>query len=85
MPADPVSDLAAALGADIALERPADPEHGDYATNAALRLAGVRRLAPRDLAAEIVAAAEAMPHESSFADGVLSAEKLARILAGEQP
>lgn len=32
-----------------------------------------------------LAAAEAMPHESSFADGVLSAEKLARILAGEQP
>jgi len=30
-----------------------------------------------------LAAAEAMPHESSFADGVLSAEELARILAGE--
>lgn len=30
-----------------------------------------------------LAAAEAMPHEQSFADGVLSAEELARILAGE--
>lgn len=32
-----------------------------------------------------LAAAEAMPHEPSFADGVLSAEELARILSGEQP
>jgi 2-beta-glucuronyltransferase len=31
-----------------------------------------------------LAAAEAMPHEQSFADGVLSAEELARILAGER-
>ena len=31
-----------------------------------------------------LAAAEAMPHEQSFADGVLSAEELAAILAGER-
>jgi len=58
MPTDPVAALAAALGADVSLERPADPAHGDYATNAALQLAGARRQAPRELAAELVARAE---------------------------
>jgi 2-beta-glucuronyltransferase len=33
--------------------------------------------------ARALAEAEAMPHEESFAEGVLSAEELARILAGE--
>jgi len=37
----------------VALERPADSRHGDYATNIALRLAGVRRRPPRDVAAEL--------------------------------
>jgi len=60
--ADPVSALGRALGPDIELERPAEAEHGDYATNAALRLAGTRRQAPRELAAELVTAAEALPH-----------------------
>ena len=59
--ADPVADLSARVGADIVLERPADDAHGDYATNAALRLAGSRRQAPRELAAEIAAAVEALP------------------------
>ncbi len=58
---DPVSRLADALsevaGADVALERPAEADHGDYATNVALRLAATRRRPPRDLAAEIAAAA----------------------------
>jgi arginyl-tRNA synthetase len=58
---DPVSALAARLGPGVELERPADPEHGDYATNAALRLAGARRQAPRELAAELVEQAEALP------------------------
>jgi arginyl-tRNA synthetase len=35
------------------LERPADPAHGDYATNVALRLAGVQKRPPREIAAEI--------------------------------
>jgi len=35
--------------------------------------------------ARALAAAEAMPHEQSFAHGVLSAEELALILAGELP
>jgi arginyl-tRNA synthetase len=58
---DPVSRLASRLGPDIELDRPSDDAHGDYATNAALRLAGVRRQSPRELAAELVAAAEALP------------------------
>ncbi|HJQ73980.1 MAG TPA: arginine--tRNA ligase [Gaiellaceae bacterium] len=64
MPADPVSTLAAALastaGAELELERPGEPEHGDYATNVALRLAGTRRRAPRDIAAEIAESAAAL-------------------------
>jgi arginyl-tRNA synthetase len=61
MPAvsDPVSRLVQSLsdvaGAPVELERPNDPEHGDYATNVALRLAPTRGRAPRDLAAEIAA------------------------------
>src|SRR5262249_13664833 len=46
-------------GSPVELERPADPEHGDYATNVALRLAPVRRQSPRDLAAEIAGQAVA--------------------------
>jgi arginyl-tRNA synthetase len=61
LPADPVTTLTAALaavaGAELELERPGDPEHGDYATNVALQLAGARRRPPRDIAAEIAEAA----------------------------
>jgi arginyl-tRNA synthetase len=61
MPADPIRTLAAALGAsagsELELERPGEAEYGDYATNVALRLAGSRRLAPREIAAEIAEAA----------------------------
>ena len=53
MPADPVTRLAEALGPGVELDRPSDPSHGDYATNAALKLAGARRRPPRELAAEL--------------------------------
>src|ERR1700755_3387756 len=63
--ADPVARLAAelseAVGAPLELERPSDPTHGDYATNAALRLAPKRRQGPRDLAEEIAPAATTHP------------------------
>jgi arginyl-tRNA synthetase len=59
---DPVKSLAAALGADVELERPSETEHGDYATNAALKLAGTRRQAPREVAAELAAQAAVLPH-----------------------
>ena len=46
--------LTAAAGSDVALERPTDPDHGDYATNVALRLAGVRKQPPRAIAEALV-------------------------------
>jgi len=54
---DPVERLARALadaaGAPVVLERPADPAHGDYATNVALQLAGRTRRPPREIAEEL--------------------------------
>ena len=65
MPARSIEELAAALaaaaGTDVELERPSDPEHGDYATNVALRLAPARKRAPRELAEELADAARALP------------------------
>jgi arginyl-tRNA synthetase len=59
--ADPVTKLAEAIGPDVALERPGDPTHGDYATNAAMKLAGARRRPPRELAAELAELAVSLP------------------------
>ena len=50
-------ELGRAAGGDIELERPSDPAHGDFATNAAMRLARVRRQAPRAIAEELAGAA----------------------------
>ena len=54
---DPVARLAGALtelaGSPVTLERPGDAEHGDYATNVALKLAGLQRRPPREIAEEI--------------------------------
>jgi arginyl-tRNA synthetase len=55
--ADELSQLA---GAEVVLERPAQPEHGDYATNVALRLAGVHKRPPRELAQELADKAAAL-------------------------
>lgn len=41
---------AAALPADVGVERPRNPEHGDYATNVAMRTAKKAGVAPRELA-----------------------------------
>jgi arginyl-tRNA synthetase len=60
--ADPVSRLAEALGPDVELERPGEASHGDFATNAALKLAGARRQPPREIAQQLAAQAEALPH-----------------------
>ena len=49
--------IAAAAGAEVELERPGDAAHGDYATNVALRLAGIRRQPPRAIAEELAAQA----------------------------
>jgi arginyl-tRNA synthetase len=45
-----LTDIA---GAPVTLERPSDPEHGDYATNVALRLAGGQRRPPVEIAEEV--------------------------------
>ncbi|MGI9117097.1 MAG: arginine--tRNA ligase [Gaiellales bacterium] len=61
---DPVSDLHAAIAGavagmtggevpELALERPANAEHGDYATSVAMRLAPVLGRAPREIAEEL--------------------------------
>jgi arginyl-tRNA synthetase len=52
-----LSELA---GAPVALERPNDPAHGDYATNVALQTAAQHRRAPRELAAELAEQAAAL-------------------------
>jgi arginyl-tRNA synthetase len=54
-------DLAGLAGTELELERPSKSEHGDYATNAALRIAPGRRLPPREVAQELAVAAETLP------------------------
>jgi arginyl-tRNA synthetase len=49
--------LAGIAGAPVELERPGDSEHGDYATNVALRLAGALRRPPLEIASKIAAGA----------------------------
>jgi arginyl-tRNA synthetase len=59
-------DLSA-LPADVGVERPRNPEHGDYATNVALRTAKKAGVPPRELAAWLV-------EELTGKDGIASAE-----------
>ena len=54
-------ELGELVGAEVALERPANPEHGDYATNVALRLAASQRRPPRELAGELAAQVAGLP------------------------
>jgi arginyl-tRNA synthetase len=57
LPGSTVERLAEALaevaGAEVELERPSDPAHGDYATNVALRRAPIEQRPPRELAQDI--------------------------------
>jgi arginyl-tRNA synthetase len=55
----PLSEL---VGAPVELERPSDPEHGEYATSIALRLAPARTRAPREVADALAAAAVGLEH-----------------------
>jgi len=68
---DPIGSLVAALseacGTAIALERPADPVHGDYATNVAMRLAGETRRPPREVA-------EGLREQLGAVDGIAAVE-----------
>ncbi|HWK20712.1 MAG TPA: arginine--tRNA ligase [Microbacteriaceae bacterium] len=47
--------------ADVPLERPKNPEHGDWASTAAMKFAKPLGVAPRELAAELVASLTAAP------------------------
>jgi arginyl-tRNA synthetase len=47
------ASLADGVAPEVALERPGDPSHGDFATTIALRLAPILRRAPRQIAEEI--------------------------------
>jgi arginyl-tRNA synthetase len=62
VPAEAIERLAQALssvaGAEVTLERPSNREHGDYATNVALRMAPTLRRPPQEVASEL--AGEAM-------------------------
>jgi arginyl-tRNA synthetase len=50
-----------ARDAEIVLERPRDPAHGDFACNVALQLGKRLRRNPRELATNLVAAVRALP------------------------
>lgn len=65
--ADPDAPPVVVTIADVPLERPKNREHGDWATNVAMRLAKPLGANPRELAAEIAEAASGI-------DGVASAE-----------
>ncbi|MDA0705796.1 MAG: arginine--tRNA ligase [Proteobacteria bacterium] len=51
-----LADAAADLALETTVERTRDPDHGDFATNVAMRLAKPAGMNPRALAAKIVAA-----------------------------
>jgi arginyl-tRNA synthetase len=55
------ADLGKLAGAEVELERPTNPEHGDYATNVALRLAPAQGRPPRELAEELAGRAATLP------------------------
>jgi arginyl-tRNA synthetase len=65
MPANAVERLAAEIStladAEVELERPNDPAHGDLATNVALRTAPSRKQAPRELATALAARVVTLP------------------------
>ena len=54
-------ELARFADAAVTLERPADPAHGDYATNVALRVAPERDKPPREIAEELAVEAAKLP------------------------
>src|SRR6185312_17122736 len=53
--------LEEGIGVPVELERPSNPEHGDYATNAAMRAAPLRRTSPMEIAEELRVIASGLP------------------------
>jgi arginyl-tRNA synthetase len=67
-----LAQVAPEAGAcELALERPRDPAHGDFACNVALQLGRRLRRNPRELATKLVEALQALP---KFAESVRAAE-----------
>jgi arginyl-tRNA synthetase len=54
------TQLGEVAGLPVVLERPSNPEHGDFATNAALQLAPDRKRPPREIAEELAAQASGL-------------------------
>jgi arginyl-tRNA synthetase len=52
-----VKELTGNGTAEVVLERPSDPAHGDFATNVALRLAPILRRTPREVAEDLASRA----------------------------
>ena len=87
--------LAVDVPAEVVIDRPKNPEHGDYATNVALRLAKPAGRAPREVA-ELLAA-ELRAHDGvervdvagpgflniTLAQGVLGQIAVQAVTAGE--
>jgi arginyl-tRNA synthetase len=65
LPANAVDRLAAKIGelagSEVELERPKVAEHGDFATNVALRTAPAKRRPPRELAQELAERVAGLP------------------------
>jgi arginyl-tRNA synthetase len=55
------AELATLAGREVALERPKDPTHGDFATNVALQAAKGAGRPPRELAEELAAGTRGLP------------------------
>ena len=67
-----LAQVAPEAGAsELALERPRDPAHGDFACNVALQLGKRLRRNPRELATQLVEALQALP---KFGESVRAAE-----------
>ncbi len=81
-------DVTLAEGAEVDVERPRDPSHGDWATNVALRSAKSAGMPPRQLAEAISARMESHPDVAGvevagpgFINIRLSAAALQRVVA----
>ena len=88
-------DLAVAVPDDVVVERPRNPEHGDYATTVALKLAKQAGRPPREVAEVLAAALREQPGIArvdvagpgflnvTFAQGALGQIALDAVTAGE--
>ena len=74
MAAGALSDSAEARAVAVEVSRPANPEHGDLATNLALRLARPLRMAPPAIA---TALAEAIATDARGSDSVVASAEVA--------